>query len=472
MAELQIPNYMTSSPLSVADLYDITDKTRMNQQAMKMNEMKMAEAEQNAPIQRQVLEAQTKNYSADADLNAQKAHQQKIALGSNIAKQILSQASKIAPEGTPEFEQAVQQYGNPMRSIMANAFGHENDPSKPIDINGLKSLAGMNIGGGEYHPPVPTSEGYLQFDNGQFAPMLNAQGKPYMPGAVDVGNKFDIGMADTLSKLVKDGYLKVEQAREILNNQVMNQQVPQQIPQQQRQPQRQPQVFIDPNMSSEDQALANQDLWNTYESNVAKQNQNFNGIPSSAERKQEEVDIQNKGKSFEREETLASKYQNQSKAFRELSEAYQKTKNLFDKAQGSAPATLAAATAYMKLLDPGSVVRESELGMALNATGKLDKAENFMNRINKGEVLTESQIKQFKDATEEVYKAATKQQRIIDKNYSDNALRNKLNPKNIIQDVGQYGSYKSPEEVKASVANGDLEIDDAKDILRNKFGME
>lgn len=284
MAELQIPDYMTTKPYGVADLYDIYDKTKANQQSFKMNEMKMAEAEQNAPIQRQVLEAQTRNYRADADLNAQKVHTQRLTMGSNIAKQILAQASKVSPEGTPEFDQAVQQYGTPMRPIIASAFGHQDDPSKPIDINGLKSLAGINIGGGEYHPPVSTSEGYLQFDNGQFTPMLNAQGKPYMQGAVDVGNKFDIGMADTLSKLVKDGYLKVEQAREILNNQIMNQQAPQQIPQQQRQPQRQPQVFIDPNMSSEDQALANQDLWNTYESNVAKQNQNFNGIPDAAQR--------------------------------------------------------------------------------------------------------------------------------------------------------------------------------------------
>lgn len=280
MAELQIPDYMTTKPYGVADLYDIYDKTKANQQSFKMNEMKMAEAEQNAPIQRQVLEAQTRNYRADADLNAQKVHTQRLTMGSNIAKQILAQASKVSPEGTPEFDQAVQQYGTPMRPIIASAFGHQDDPSKPIDINGLKSLAGINIGGDEYHPPVPTSEGYLQFDNGQFAPMLNKQGKPYMPGAVDVGNKFDIGMADTLSKLVKDGYLKVEQAREILNNQVMSQQAPQQ----QRQPQRQPQVFIDPNMSSEDQALANQDLWNTYESNVAKQNQRVDGIPDAAQR--------------------------------------------------------------------------------------------------------------------------------------------------------------------------------------------
>ena len=95
-----------------------------------------------------------------------------------------------------------------------------------------------------------------------------------------------------------------------------------------------------------------------------------------------------------------------------------------------------------------------------------------MNRISKGEVLTDSQIKLFKEATKDVYKAATKQQRLIDKNYKEVAQRNKLNYQNVIQDVGQYGVYNSEEEVKAAYANGDLELDDAHEILRNKFGLE
>jgi len=450
---------MVNRPESVADLVSTAINNQGQLQAQKLNQMKMDEYQQDEPIRNRLKQAQAEDEYATAALKKQK-------IIGGLASNVLSQLDKSNIADPNQRQQFITQAIDAHKPYLQNVL--QIPVNDYMSEQQLRSLALASKAGGEYHPPVPTSEGYLQFDNGQFAPMLNKQGKPYMPGAVDVGNKFDIGMANALSNLVQGGHIPLEQAQAILESQVMNQQAPQQ----QRQPQRQPQVFIDPNMSSEDQALANQDLWNTYESNVAKQNQNFNGIPSSAERKQEEVDIQNKGKSFEREETLASKYQNQSKPFRELSEAYQKTKNLFDKAQGSAPATLAAATAFMKLLDPGSVVRDTELGMALNATGKLDKAENFMNRINKGEVLTESQVKQFKDATEEVYKAATKQQRIIDKNYSDNALRNKLNPKNIIQDVGQYGSYKSPEEVKASVANGDLELDDAHEILRNKFGME
>ena len=472
MSELNVPNYMTTKPYSVADLYDITDKTRSNQQEFKMNEMKMMEAERNAPINRQMLEAQTKNYNADADLNAQKVHQQKITMGSNIAKQILAQASKVAPEGTPEFDQAVEKYGTPMRPIVASAFGYQDDPSKPIDLNGLKSLAAMGATSNEYHPTVNTSTGILEFKDGAFAPMLNAQGQPYMPGAYDVSNKFDIGMADTLSKLVEQGYMDLPTAQSILKNQVMGQPQPQ--PMQPQPPQaQQPMVNYDFKNTPDGQFDLN--LAQEYAANVAQQKLDYekkHGIPTAGEREIEKVDIANQGKSFENEEKLANKYQSESKAFRDLSDAYQKTNILFDKAKDSAPATLAAATAYMKLLDPGSVVRESELGMALNATGNLDKAANYMKRISMGEVLTESQIKLFKEATKDVYKAATKQQRLLDKNYKEVALRNKLNPKNVIQDVGQYGVYNSKEEVKAAVANGDLELDDAHEILRNKFGLE
>ncbi len=481
MSELNVPNYMTTKPYSVADLYDITDKTRSNQQEFKMNEMKMMEAERNAPINRQMLEAQTKNYNADADLNAQKVHQQKITMGSNIAKQILAQASKVAPEGTPEFDQAVEKYGTPMRPIVASAFGHQDDPSKPIDINGLKSLAAMGAASNEYHPTVNTSTGILEFKDGAFAPMLNAQGQPYMPGAYDVGNKFDIGMANTLSKLVEQGHIPLEQAQAILKSQVMGQ-GQQQQPMQQQQPQMMQQPMqqeqappVSYNFQNTPQGQSDLNLAQEYAANVAQQKLDYekkHGIPTADQRKQAEVDIETKAKSFENEEKLANKYQSESKAFRDLSDAYQKTNILFDKAKDSAPATLAAATAYMKLLDPGSVVRESELGMALNATGKLDKTANYMNRISKGEVLTDSQIKLFKEATKDVYKAATKQQRLLDKNYKEVALRNKLNPKNIIQDVGQYGVYNSKEEVKAAVANGELELDDAHEILRNKFGLE
>ena len=280
MAELQIPDYMQNKPVDVASLFDLQDRTRANQQAMKMNEMKMAEEQQTAPLRQRYMQSQAAENESTASINQLKAHQQKLALGSNIAKQILGQASKVAQEGTPEFEQAVQQYGNPLRPIMASAFGHENDPSKPIDVNGLKSLASMGAGAGEYHPPVQTSEGYLQFGDNGFEPMLNAQGKPYMPPVVDVGLRGRGRLAEELAQLYTSGGIDQPTYERLLAHAVSGPQDNQQPqPMQPQQPQPRPQVHFDPNMSPEDQVTAQQD-WANSQEGIARQNAQGGGVPA------------------------------------------------------------------------------------------------------------------------------------------------------------------------------------------------
>lgn len=72
----------------------------------------------------------------------------------------------------------------------------------------------------------------------------------------------------------------------------------------------------------------------------------------------------------------------------------------------SAANDLAAATKYMKLLDPGSVVRESELMMAMQASGALDRMANYHKRLIRGEKLTPSQREDFYKSGEALYKAA------------------------------------------------------------------
>lgn len=66
----------------------------------------------------------------------------------------------------------------------------------------------------------------------------------------------------------------------------------------------------------------------------------------------------------------------------------------------------AAATKIMKLLDPGSVVRETELGMAMEATGKMDRLKNFMDLYISGRKLTDSQRNEFQSLANELYNAA------------------------------------------------------------------
>jgi len=103
----------------------------------------------------------------------------------------------------------------------------------------------------------------------------------------------------------------------------------------------------------------------------------------------------------------------------------------------SAANDLAAATKFMKLLDPGSVVRESELGMALAATGVLDRAGNYINTLQNGKTLTQSQVKDFKKISADMYEAAKQVQQRIDKDYKQKAETYKLRPEMIVQDLGQ-----------------------------------
>lgn len=137
------------------------------------------------------------------------------------------------------------------------------------------------------------------------------------------------------------------------------------------------------------------------------------------------------------EMNLADDFYTESKEFKTVSEASRKLDNLLDKASVSPAATLAAATSYMKLLDPGSVVRESELGMALNAQGIFGKIESYVNQLATGKVLTPDQVADFKQSARKVLLASQSMQQQVDKNFTERAISYGLNPKNIVREYGQ-----------------------------------
>ena len=92
------------------------------------------------------------------------------------------------------------------------------------------------------------------------------------------------------------------------------------------------------------------------------------------------------------------------KGFKEVQGAWDQISTALQK---PSPANdLAAATKFMKLLDPGSVVRESELILAMQASGALDRFTNTADRILKGHKLTPEQRKDFYAAGEALYKAS------------------------------------------------------------------
>jgi hypothetical protein len=75
-------------------------------------------------------------------------------------------------------------------------------------------------------------------------------------------------------------------------------------------------------------------------------------------------------------------------------------------AQGTPISDTAAATKIMKILDPGSVVRESELGMAMAAGGRMDRLKNYMDQAVTGTKLTPQQRTDFGNLASELTAAS------------------------------------------------------------------
>lgn len=93
---------------------------------------------------------------------------------------------------------------------------------------------------------------------------------------------------------------------------------------------------------------------------------------------------------------------------------------------------LAAATKFMKILDPSSVVRETELAMAMNATGLVDRAQNYFNMLATGKKLNDSQRQDFRNVATKLYQAAESVKNKYDAQYADIAKSNNLDPAKVI----------------------------------------
>jgi hypothetical protein len=119
------------------------------------------------------------------------------------------------------------------------------------------------------------------------------------------------------------------------------------------------------------------------------------------------IDMTGGQKGFENEMTLKKTFAAEPvyKAYSEMQSAYGQ---ITDSLKQSSPAgDLAAATKFMKLLDPGSVVRESELGMAMAASGALDRATNYAQMRINGTKLTDTQRKDFQQLSNQLFGTAT-----------------------------------------------------------------
>lgn len=118
------------------------------------------------------------------------------------------------------------------------------------------------------------------------------------------------------------------------------------------------------------------------------------------------IDMTGGQKGFENEMKLASAFKQEP-----IYKDYSDMKSSFNQvvsslSQGTPIGDVAGATKVMKLLDPGSVVRETELGIAMAAAGRMDRLNNYFNNMMTGQKLTPTQREDFKALSNELYAAA------------------------------------------------------------------
>jgi len=100
----------------------------------------------------------------------------------------------------------------------------------------------------------------------------------------------------------------------------------------------------------------------------------------------------------------------------------------------SAAGDLALIFNYMKMLDPGSTVREGEFANAQMSAGLPQQLQAKYRQILTGERLAVEQRNDFLDRSDALYQAALRGQKQLDKAYKGIAERNKVNVDNVVID--------------------------------------
>lgn len=157
-------------------------------------------------------------------------------------------------------------------------------------------------------------------------------------------------------------------------------------------------------------------------------------------------------KRFDFETKLRKEYNDQTKGYQEVREAF----NRISAAEDSGPGDIALIYSYMKMLDPGSVVREGEFATAENSSGIPERIRNMYNKAMDGERLTPGQRKTFIGQAGKLMGAAEKREKTVRSGLDGVVKSYKLNPDNVFYepstDAGAPTAQARPEQATAAVS--------------------
>lgn len=133
-------------------------------------------------------------------------------------------------------------------------------------------------------------------------------------------------------------------------------------------------------------------------------------------------------KGFKNESDLRKEFIGQTpvKDFAQQSQAFGRV--VASAQNADAAGDLALIFNYMKVLDPGSTVREGEFANAQNAAGVPGRIRALFNNWKEGQRLTEEQRAEFVDRAKELYNQSASEHQVIRNDYIKIAEANNINP--------------------------------------------
>jgi hypothetical protein len=136
-------------------------------------------------------------------------------------------------------------------------------------------------------------------------------------------------------------------------------------------------------------------------------------------------------KTFEQEDKLRKEYQGRTKVYGELGTTFNNIKSSAEAKNG--PGDIALITGFMKMLDPGSVVRETEFATARDTAGLYERLLNTSQKLQSGQLfaLDSKQRQEYVNLAKQYLDSAQKKAGedktalgVVVKNY-------RLNPENV-----------------------------------------
>lgn len=136
------------------------------------------------------------------------------------------------------------------------------------------------------------------------------------------------------------------------------------------------------------------------------------------------AEVADRDKSNEGEAKLRGEFTKQLGTFNEVQDGYRRliaaTAQRESDPNAVSPASdIGLVFGFMKMLDPGSVVREGEFASAQNAAGVPERIQNLYNKALKGEILNPTQRQDFIDTAGRLYAQARQGAEVVASRYSD-----------------------------------------------------